>query len=190
MNTDAIDIIRRKCWDKAVEAYGTGYIFEKRSHRLRIQIRGLIFLGIVVPVIAGSIVLSFGKVALSPFILIPAGILAAIQVVGSVWSLVARWDDSYSYALESLSSNYRLSENYQKLAENPPDKLLNLQIRFDLIEVEDQFRSTEDNKQGITDKEKRMGMRAALRKFKRKCANCNEIPFSMKPSDCPVCGQF
>ena len=190
MMTDAIDKIRQKCWDKALEAYGTGYIFEKRSRRLRWQIRGLTFLGVIVPVVAGSIVLSFGGVALSPFVLIPAGLLAIIQVVGSVVSLVNRWDDSYSYALESLNSNYRLSDSYQKLAENPSGKLSELQTRFDSIGIEDQFRSNEDNKQGISEKEKRMGMHAALRKFNRKCVHCKKAPMSMKSSDCPVCGQY
>ena len=182
--------IRGKCWDRALEAYATGYIFEKRANRLRLRLRFLTFLGIVVPVIAGSILLNFGEIVLSPFFLVPAGILGVIQVAGSLWSLVARWDDAYGYAVESLNDNYRLSNNYQKIAENPPDEKSKLQMQFDLIEREDRYRSAEDYKQAISEKEKRKGMRAALRKFQRACAHCNEVPVSMYPSDCPVCGQF
>lgn len=190
MNATARVQIRQKCWDRALEAFGTGYIFEKRANRLRYQLRILTFLGIVVPLVAGAIVLAFGKVALSPFLLIPAGILGIIQVVGSLWSLVARWDDVYSYAIESLNSNYRLSNNYQRLAENPPEALSELQIQFNLLDREDEFRSAEDYKQAISEKEKRKGMRAALRKFRRPCAGCGQVPTSMKSTDCSICGQF
>ena len=190
MKVNTKDQIRQKCWDKALEAYGTGYIFEKRANKLRYQLRILTFLGIVVPLMAGAIVLAFGQVVLSPFILIPAGILGIIQVVGSLWSLVARWDDDYSYSIESLNSNYRLSNNYQRLAENPPGSSSELQIQFDLLDREDEFRSAEDYKQAISEKDLRKGMRAALRKFKRQCAGCRQVPISMKSSDCPICGHF
>lgn len=190
MNTNTKEQIRTNCWDRSLEAFGTGYIFETRANRLRYQLRILTFLGIVVPLIAGAIVLTFGKVALSPFLLIPAGILGITQVVGSLWSLVARWDDAYGYAIESLNSNYRLSNNYQRLAENPPEKLSELQIQYALIDREDEFRAAEDYKQAISEKEKRKGMRAALRKFRRQCSSCGQVPTSLTPTDCPVCGQF
>jgi mobilome CxxCx(11)CxxC protein len=190
MDANARDQIRQRCWDGALEAFGTGYIFEKRANRLRYQLRILTFLGIVAPLMAGAVVLAFGKGALFPAILIPAGILGIVQVVGSLWSLVARWDDAYGYSVESMNANYRLSNHYQKLAENPPDSLPELQVQFGLLDREDEFRGAEDYKQAISEKEKRKGMRAALRKFRRECASCNRVPESMKPTDCPTCGQF
>lgn len=186
----SIEQIRQKCWDRALEAYGTGHIFEQRAICFRRRLRILTFLGIAVPATIGSIVLSFEKFLLLPYLIGIAGILLSLQLIGSIWSLVARWDDSYAYALESLTANHRLSSSYQRLAENPSSELADFQLRFDLLEKEDQLRSTEDYKQGITEEEKRAGMRAALRRFRRPCAACEEVPVSMDPSNCEVCGNF
>jgi mobilome CxxCx(11)CxxC protein len=185
-----LDTLRRKCWERAEESYGTAHIFARRANLHRALLRGLTFLGVVVPVVAGSIVLSFGKLALAPGILIPSGILAIVQLVGSVWSLAAKWDDTYSYSLESLTANNRLFEVYQKLAENPPANLDDFKLKFDLLEAEDEFRNAQDLKQGITDKEKRRGKRAGLRQLRRPCPACGITPTSMRPTDCDVCGKF
>ena len=191
MNKEAVDGIRVKCWDRALEAYGTGYIFERRAASLRVRLKVLAFLGIVVPASIGSVVLAFGtNPAWLPYLVGIAGALGVIQLVGSVWSLTARWEDAYTGALESLSSNHRLSNSYQRLAENPPGKLAEVELRFSLLEKEDELVQAADYKRGISEKEKRRGMRAALRKYRRECAGCNKIPVSMRPSKCEVCGNF
>lgn len=184
------DKLQIRCWNYALEAYGTGFIFDKRAKFYRMLIRGLNTLGIIVPVIAGSILLTFGEVALFPWVIIPAGILLIAQVIGSVWSLVAGWDDSYSYSIESMNSNYRLAASFEKLAANPPTNETDYILRYELLEQEDQFRRSEDNKQGIKEKETRMGMRASLRKYRRECVGCGQVPTSMKPTKCDVCGNF
>ena len=181
---------RSDCWNKALESYGTSWIFERRANRLRAQTRSLTFLGIIGPLLLGAIALEFGNVALFPGLLIPAGIIAIVQVVGSLWSLVARWEDSYSYALESMNSNSRLSDEFRDLASNPEAIADQARLKYQILEQEDRLRCSEDTKQGVTEKEKRMGMRSALRQFKRPCAGCGKVPVSMEPTDCPVCGQF
>lgn len=185
-----LDKLRSKCWDKAIYSYGTGYIFEQRASLFKRRLRILTFLGIVVPLSIGSVVLNFSNPAILPKLLLAAGCLGTLQLVGSAWSLVAKWDDSYSYALESLVSNHRLAVSYQKLAESPSIKLTELQSRYDLLEQEDQIRAIEDYKQNISDNEKSMGLRAALKQFQRSCVVCNNTPQSMTPSDCEVCGKF
>ena len=176
-----------KCWDNAIHSYGTGYIFQQRAELLKKKIKILTFLGIVVPLSIGSIVMSFGAdLKILPICLFVSGVLGTLQLIGFAWSIVAKWDDSYSYSLEATSDNYRLSRAYKKLAESSSvDKL-----RFDFLEQEDQLRMDRDYKQGVSEDEKREGMRAALRQFERKCAQCKQVPFSMSPSNCDVCGNF
>ena len=53
-----------------------------------------------------------------------------------------------------------------------------------------QFREAQDNKQSISEAEKRAGMRASLRQLQKECVNCKTIPISMIASDCPICGRF
>jgi mobilome CxxCx(11)CxxC protein len=161
------------------------------ARRYKWLLRILDFLGIVVPVTVGGIVLSFGaEPRYLPYIVVPAGILSIIQLVMSVWSLVARWQDALVYAEESVSSNHRLSREYESLGRNLPDKLADLKLRYSLLEKENQLRNEIDNKQGLTEKEKRAGLRAGLRRFQRPCVVCGQVPQSMKPSGCDVCGNF
>jgi mobilome CxxCx(11)CxxC protein len=110
---------REQCWDHAIHTFGTGFIFETRTKKLRISLRWLTFLGVAVPVAIGGIVLSFGTKSVAlPYLLGAAGILAVAQLVLSVWSLVAAWNDNLAYAIESARSNYRLATRYEDLGRN------------------------------------------------------------------------
>lgn len=191
INSSAIDDLRIQSWDEAVHTYGTGYIFERRANKYRWLLRTVAFLGLVVPLTIGGIYLSFhSQQKLLDVSITIAGILGILQLIISVWSLASRWEETYSYALESLSANYSISSRFEKLGRFPPPKPSDLQMQFEVLQTENNLRTEQDNKQGITDKEKRMGMRAALRKFQRKCAGCQRVPISMKPSNCDVCGNF
>lgn len=188
---DTVDAIRTDCWDEALKTFGTAYIFEKRADKMKRKLRWPAFAGIAIPLIIGSIYLSFGKEFeyLGEFVAI-AGILGVVQIVVSAWSLVAKWDDRLAYSLESASANYELSNRYTKLAKNPPPDLAEFRRRFDVLEAKNHSRRDSDYKQGVSDKEKRMGMRAGLRQFERACKECGNVPTSMKPTDCAVCGNF
>ena len=185
-----IDEIRGSCWDKAVHTYATGHIFEDRARSLGRKTRSLEFLGLVVPVAMGGIVISFGtNFRYESITLAVAGILGTIQLIASVWALVASWRDNYAYAHESMNSNYRLAENFEELASNPPSKP-EAESKYQTLKAEDKVLRRRDQRQEITEKEKRKGMRAALRKYQRECAGCGEVPKSMSPSNCDVCGNF
>ncbi|MEI2610110.1 MAG: mobilome CxxCx(11)CxxC protein [Candidatus Promineifilaceae bacterium] len=186
-----VETIRKQCWDEALYAYGTAYIFEQRAQRFSKLLKRLTFLGLVVPAAIGSIVLSFGvQTSYLPIFLTIGGVLGTIQLAGSLWALTSKWEEGFGYSMESSSSNYRLANRFERLAQLPPENLSKLKIQFDLIRVENELRSEQDNKQGITDKEKRMGMRASLRKYQRQCATCNLVPKSMTATTCYTCGNF
>jgi mobilome CxxCx(11)CxxC protein len=181
---------RRRCNDYALQCYGTAYIFEKRTSKIRWKLNVLTFLGIAVPATGGAVI---GIFSLSPqhinYILFPAGFLGIILFVLSIWSLVAKWNDNFFYYLESKSSNYRLSDDWAQLANTTTLSNGEFETKIQILEAESQLRSDLDNRHDISEKEKRMGMRAGLRKFQRPCAVCGEIPKSMKPTQCGVCGK-
>jgi mobilome CxxCx(11)CxxC protein len=182
--------IKKKCWDNAIHSYGTGYIFQQRAAILKNRLKILTFSGIVVPLSIGSIVMSFGaNPKILPICLFISGILGTLQLIGFAWSIVAKWDDSYGYSLDSTSANHRLSNAYSKLAESSGE-LTDFELRFNLLEQENQSRMDMDYKQGISENEKREGMRAALKQFQRPCVQCKQVPFSMNSSNCDVCGNF
>lgn len=184
-----LDSKRRECNDSAVHCFGTAYIFEKRARCLRWRTRILLFLGIAGPASVGAILGSF----LLPdqyrkYVLGIAAGIALLQLIGSIWSLIAKWDDSLSYFLESKSHNYRLADHFANLAMETSLSDAEFNTNLGVLNKESELRSDLDNRQDLTDKEKRMGLRAALRQYQRPCVKCTKVPNSLKPTKCPICG--
>ena len=178
------------CNDNALHCYNTAYIFEKRAAAIRRKLRVLTFLGIAVPASVGAIL---GTFSLKPEYIVLvgtiAGVLSIAQLIFSIWSLVSHWDISLSYYLESKSANYRLTSDWNYLANTTTLSDADYATRLQVLEKESEIRADLDNRYDISDKEKRLGMRAGLRKYQRPCVQCGEIPKSMKPTTCGVCGK-
>lgn len=182
---------RSDCWDKAIHAFGTAFIFEQRVIKARRNVRLLSFSGIALPVLIGGIVVAFFgfdsmKTAVSVLIVL-AALLATVQLVFTIWSLVAKWDDQAIYGSESSIANNEISRAYADLAKNVP---ADFDSKYALLNVRNDMRSNDDGKKEITEPEKRMGMRAALRKFQRACVECEKVPVDLNPTDCPICGNY
>jgi mobilome CxxCx(11)CxxC protein len=119
-----------------------------------------------------------------------AAFAGVVQLVFSAWSLVYSWTDNLEYSLESAAENFDLSLKFRELgaqAESPPDDLI---LRVTELKAKDVARQRADAKNGVTEKELRYAHRAGLRQFGRACDKCGEIPCSMEPTPCPVCGNF
>lgn len=185
MNTEAII---DSCREKEFHAYGTTRIFEKRANKLQLLRTWITFLGIVTPVIVGGSVLAFGVEAEAlPYFLVVAGIVGIAQLTLSTWSIVARWDERYGYAIESARDNTRLYNEFKMLADRQP---------FDLEEKHSKAlelynaREFQDIAQNISDKEKRFANRESLKYYKKPCQVCSSVPKTSKPSKCDGCGNF
>lgn len=179
---------REQAWKRAIETFGTAYIFQKRVDVPRRRLQWITWLGLAVPLTVGGLATTFGvnRRLLGPAIII-AGILATAQALLSLMALTSRWEDELSYGLESARANQRLSAQFERLASQGP---ADIDSKLDVLEAANQARVELDTARGLTDAELRMGMRAALRQFRRKCVECGEIPPSMAPSKCNTCGNF
>ncbi|MFK5922527.1 MAG: hypothetical protein QM496_10140 [Verrucomicrobiota bacterium] len=185
------DEYRRRCSDNAFRAFGTAYIFERRTRKQRWCLRALAFLGIAVPAALGAIIATIGaESAYVGLTITIAGILGIIQLILSIWSLVSKWEDNFAYYLESKSANYRLAEDLHRLATTTTLERPAYEVELRAADTEGDMRANLDEKLDITDKEKALGMRAALRKFQRKCATCGKMPTTLEPTSCNTCGNF
>ena len=159
---DAIDPVREDARKKAVYAFSTAYIFEKRAIVLGRQLKILSLIALLVPLLVASIVLGFGKDSWAlPVVLTAAAVMGIVQSAGFAFSLACKWEDKYAYALESMNANYSLADRYDKLTKNTLSSS-RAKTEADLLEKEYEARATQDNKQPILDEEKRMGMCAAF----------------------------
>lgn len=182
---------RQHCIAESVHCHGTAHIFGVRAQVLRRRIKMMSFLGVVAPGLVGVTIGSFGVTADATVLCIAlAGVASVPLFVLSVWSLVNDWPGQLSYADESHTANRSLAEAFQRLAR---DQGLNAndfknEVRF--LDQESSSRSSLDERRDVTENEKRMGMRAALRTLQMACAGCKQVPQSLAPTDCGVCGNF
>jgi len=182
--------IRTQCWNAALNAYATSYIFQRRARILRSRLQLITYVGFVVPMIVGLLVLGYGDFKSLAVVISVAAAIGICQVALSLWSIIGGWVDRYSYSLTSISANDLLAAKYTRLASSPPESIRELQGRYEVLQAEDDARQEQDYQQAIKEEEKHMGMRAALRKYQRRCAACNKIPTTMQATDCGVCGDF
>src|SRR5581483_7115510 len=170
---------RRICADNALRCFGTAYIFEGRARKIRWRVRLIVFLGIAGPAALGATIALIGvKSAYAETATWIAGLIGFVQLVASIWSLVSNWDTDLAYAIESKSENYRLADEFDKLGKTTslPDE--GFEVEFKVLETQADLRSQLDSRVDVVDSEKRMGMRAGLRRFQRACAGCGAVPTS------------
>jgi mobilome CxxCx(11)CxxC protein len=183
-------IIRCQSWDKAIHAFATSYIFQRRARVRKRQLQILTYVGLVVPFTVGGLVLAYGAFNGLALIVTAASAVGVAQAAIALWSIIGGWVEGYSYATTSAAANESLSARFSELGRNPPNNTNELRHKYEKLQIEDNARREQDHRQGIKQAELRVGMRAALRQFQRPCAGCDEVPTSMKPTNCGVCGNF
>ncbi|QRV32403.1 hypothetical protein I6J39_34070 (plasmid) [Streptomyces californicus] len=185
------DDLRRECWDAALHAHGTAHIFQKRAVALRRKNDMLSYVGFAVPLVIGALAGTFGQADLWVVVITVGSVITAVQLVVSLWSVIKQWPGELAFASASTTANESLAMRFAGLGANPPSTLKELRTQFEKLQVEDSGRRHMDNDKGVTEKERRRGMRHALRKYQRACAACQQVPTSMETtSTCGVCSQF
>ncbi|MEZ9491889.1 mobilome CxxCx(11)CxxC protein [Vibrio splendidus] len=182
--------IKEKAKDYEFWCFGTTRVFEARASSLKRSRTLITFLGLVTPVVVGGVVLSFGYDSKAlPAMLVIAGLVGICQLVLSTWSIVARWDEVYEYAVESLRDNTELYNKFKQIKEsNLSSERLN--DDFQSLRIQYENREFRDLGQAISDKEKRFANHQALLYFSQECHVCKKIPTSNKPTKCNSCGNY
>jgi mobilome CxxCx(11)CxxC protein len=191
MEEDLHSKLRQKCWDYALDSFGYSFIFDMRSAKYSRWIYWLNLTAVIVPVIVGLTAIGYGyNTEILKRCIAIAIPMTIIQFIFSLIAMFGKWDENLAYSYEASQSHNFLYTRFKRLAEFPLADVRNFTHEFNLLETEANGRSKQDIKYSIKDWELRKGMRYALREFQRVCAGCDEIPLSMKPTNCDVCGNF
>jgi len=183
--------IRTDCHDKAFHCFGYSYIFEKRGAFHKKLLNAIQAFGILIPLVIGAWVLSYGKNhAFLDTILYAAIPLSIIQLILSVLAFLYKWDSELSYSYEAKASYDNLYRKFKRLGKTPPSDLINLTKEFDLLDLEMSLRSDQDILHEVSEWEKRRGMKWSLREHKEQCIGCKITPIDMLSKNCYVCGNF
>jgi mobilome CxxCx(11)CxxC protein len=194
MGTPTVDPRFEDLHKRAMDAFATAAIFQRRAETLEWLIRMLTYFGLVIPIIIGGIVLGSlaDPILLAKFVYV-AGVLIVVQVVLFLWSVVANWPDRLNYASAANAMNTRLSNQLKALAIQAARPPADFDVRFTELQSLDDAQQTQDKATNISATEEIYGHRSALRQFEVKCIECGvkpasmEMPFSKKKR-CPVCG--
>jgi mobilome CxxCx(11)CxxC protein len=179
----AEDDLKVQAWGQALHAHGTSEVFRKRADRLSWRTRLRDFLGIALPVGLGVVAANTNQ-TVTAFAIPIVGILAGLQLLLVIWSIMSRWDEEYWYSINAMRENSSLCTTWERIARLSGPAL------FDRTMIQDQLILDRDSSKGITEKEKRFGMRAGLFRYAKACAGCGEVPKTMKRGSCGVCGDF
>ena len=114
------------------------------------------------------------------------GILGAVQLLLSVFSLVFRWDEKYLYALESSRENNALYNKFKDLAVAP---FQDIEHKYQALLDENDGRELKDLGQAVTEIEKKFGYKSALKQFGLACHECAKSKTCWKPFGCETCGR-
>lgn len=184
-----INTLKQECWRKRFYSFGTTKIFEKRVLSLGKKRRIITFLGIALPLFIGLYVgaYSLESEILKSIILPFVGMLTIVQAVVSAWSLVARWDETYTYAINAIKDNTRLTSESEKLATASEEEI---RREIEGLRFRYSHQEAQDTVQEITKEEKRFAQRSALFQYRSECPTCRKVPESMTPSNCDSCGNF
>jgi mobilome CxxCx(11)CxxC protein len=183
--------LRQDCWNESLQSFGKAYIFDKRAQRYSFYINLLKVFGIVVPVTVGATAIGYGfDSVLLKYSIALAIPLTIAQLIFSVCAIVYKWDDELSYSYEASQELSTLSDKFKRLAKTPPDDFKDFEHEFEILNTIIKTRNQQSSKHNLREWELRMGMRYSLREYQRKCAGCGEIPKSMEPTKCDVCGNF
>jgi len=180
--------MKKECFDCEFYSFGTVKIFEKRVSHYGTWLKRITFLGLLSPVLLGGFVAAFNtdSEVLKQILLPLCGLLTIAQAVLSLFSLVYKWDEKYSYAIGAVRSNTRLITEFSKLKKSS-GKLKEL---YQPIRDEYDRQNESDMTQIISDEEKRFAMKYSLFHFKSTCLTCNVKPINLNPTTCDTCGNF
>ncbi|OXA93782.1 mobilome CxxCx(11)CxxC protein [Flavobacterium hercynium] len=182
--------IRNECHNNKFHCYGKSYIYGERVNKYERRLRLINFIGLIVPLIFGGYVLTYGNNYIQSLSLYVAGPILLIQLIFSALALVFKWDDELAYSLEATRDHNLLAQDFKTLGQFPPASVDDLTIKYNILNEKLKFRNEQDVKHDLTNKERIKGMRWSLREFNKECIRCHEIPYSMEKSTCAVCGKY
>lgn len=182
---------RANSYTQAIQSFGYAYAFQKRINKYNRLLKLLKVSGILIPAtLAITAITFYSYKPLFSTILVIFSIVSVIQFFISIYAVNDNWDIRLSHSYRANASYNNLFSAFKQLWQTPPLTLNEFEKKYDLINKEYDLRRNQDQDYDLSDEERRRGMRSGLREFQEKCSLCHEVPYSMNPTACDVCGNF
>jgi mobilome CxxCx(11)CxxC protein len=185
------DNVTEACF-RAIDAYGTAKIFEKRLKKLEFSEKINKLMGFIAPMGVGIAVITVEVNAkLISIFTIAAGVICFVQLMISLWALINRRDTTLKQYSDSKSANYYYANKFRdiwKRYDQDEEKYAKLLERF--VPLDDEQQKIDQGLLGeVSLEEKHFGMREALYQYQHKCKECGKIPDLKHPETCKIFGK-
>jgi len=183
---------------KAVECFSMASILEKKIRGIERTNKILDFTGILFPIGgAGVAAFNIGELAdklgqlniTSPPIITAVFIFTIVQTIISAYSRAFKLSENYPIYVNSKTANYKNAEKYRNIWNKYDEDENKYAKQLEEVNALNEIQQEQDYKISLTEKEKRYGLRHALREYKIICEKCRKVPEINNPSNCDVCGK-
>ncbi len=190
-----ISLIQQNCMHNSIQCCGYAYIFFRRRIELKIYQNGLEISAIIAPVFAflfAFLPIDYGNsiiiMNISKYGVIVASAVQIILFILSIIFKALRVNERSSLYSEMSITFSNLQIDFKHASQFPSNDIILYQSKYE--KLLEKLKCNYRNACEVKEIEKRRGMRYALREFSRKCIACEKVPYSMKSTDCDVCGNF
>jgi mobilome CxxCx(11)CxxC protein len=181
--------MRQECWDKALDSFAYSYIYSKKTEHLNFLLRWTKLFGILIPVMLGALLTAYyGNKHLIDAAIYITTPFAIAQLILSTYLTVIGADEKVNTYISKSIEYTLLNSEIDFLVKFPDSDSLIFQNKYEVLNEREKCLGKGNYE--LSEKDLRMGMRFGLRQYRRPCVGCNEVPVSMKPSKCEVCGNF
>jgi mobilome CxxCx(11)CxxC protein len=190
----ATDEIRQEGWKNAIHAVGTYEVFARRARQLKVMTDlrdwfGLLAIPASVAFVGTTEMFNDFR-AYRQWALWGLAAAAFLQALLAGWSLIRRWDEERGYCTRAMRDSYEMKLAWEDIGRTD---VQNLQAQYELRKAQQRIIDSHDIERGISNSEKRLGMRSGLFEYQKECVGCGVVPSSRKPpmlaiSRCQVCG--
>lgn len=176
-------------FESAFHAFGYNYVYIKKLQRLNSLVKVVKVLGILVPVLIGAFFMAYSSnQEVLKWVVWIAAPLSIVQLVFST-ILAVNGSEENIIAYGTKAAEYSvLNHEFFHLGKFPDDDYKELLRKYEVLA--ERMKGVSKGIKSLNESDLRKGMRYALRNYKKECVACKEIPYSMKPTNCDVCGNF
>ena len=170
--------LRRFAHRNATYCYAQYVTLRRLAKRYRARLRLVAFLGISVPLAAGTLLTGFEKLVIKDEVKWTVGLLGFLQAMLTAWALVAKWDDVAIRAQAAADESLELADAFKDLGMTGPH---DIQSRYDDLQKRSRAPEKLLSSLDATSADHHRGNREALFIYAQNCGVCKRTPQSVKP---------
>jgi len=177
----------------AVDCWGTAAVLDARVRKYSRKTKAVNYLGFIAPVLVGAYAIAFTVQApFLPMLLYVVAVGLFIQAIASATLIFSGVDRNLRSCLDSSATNKIFAVEARELAKNNTLPAEVFSFMFAELKGKIKAQDTNDERLDFSEQDRKVGLRAGLKRFQLPCGDCGKKPqsedASSDQSHCKSCG--